>query len=85
MLEEPEFWVAVGFVILGGLIGLLVGVSQVVLLEAWVKVEAEKFAEALRDRATAGVEDAGAELLVSMSHVREKVEGFDDVDLARSS
>ena len=31
---------AVGFVILGGLIGLLVGFSQVFLLEAWVKVEA---------------------------------------------
>jgi hypothetical protein len=31
---------AVGFVILGGLIGLLVGLSQVVLLEAWIRVEA---------------------------------------------
>jgi hypothetical protein len=29
-----------GFVILGGLIGLLVGFSQVILREAWVKVEA---------------------------------------------
>jgi FHA domain len=31
---------AVGFATLGGLIGLLVGLSQVVLLEAWVRVEA---------------------------------------------
>src|SRR5262249_55184562 len=31
---------AVGFVILGGLIGLLVGLSQIILLEAWIKVEA---------------------------------------------
>lgn len=31
---------AVGFATLGGLIGLLVGLSQVVLIEAWVKVEA---------------------------------------------
>jgi hypothetical protein len=31
---------AVGFVTLGGLIGLLVGLSQVVLLEAWIRVEA---------------------------------------------
>jgi Inner membrane component of T3SS, cytoplasmic domain len=31
---------AIGFVVLGGLIGLLVGASQVLLMEAWVKVEA---------------------------------------------
>lgn len=31
---------AVGFVTLGGLIGLLVGLSQVVLLEAWIRIEA---------------------------------------------
>jgi hypothetical protein len=31
---------AVGFVTLGALIGLLVGLSQVFLLEAWIKVEA---------------------------------------------
>jgi hypothetical protein len=37
-----ELWspTAVGFVTLGGLIGLLVGLSQVFLLEAWVNVEA---------------------------------------------
>jgi len=45
LLHDPggnELWcpTAVGFVILGGLIGLLVGLSQVFLLEAWVKVEA---------------------------------------------
>jgi hypothetical protein len=45
LLNDPSgntLWspTAVGFVILGGLIGLLVGLSQVVLLEAWVKVEA---------------------------------------------
>jgi hypothetical protein len=31
---------AIGFVTLGGLIGLLVGLSQVILLEAWVRIEA---------------------------------------------
>ena len=46
LLNDPsgtDLWTptAVGFVTLGGLIGLLVGVSQVVLLEAWVKVEAD--------------------------------------------
>ncbi len=45
LLGDPEgnnLWTptAVGFVILGGLIGLLVGLSQVVLLEAWIRVEA---------------------------------------------
>jgi hypothetical protein len=40
--EDSRFWspTVVGFVTLGGLIGLLVGLSQVFLLEAWVKVEA---------------------------------------------
>jgi hypothetical protein len=45
MLNDPggnDLWTptAVGFVMLGGLIGLLVGLSQVFLLEAWVKIEA---------------------------------------------
>jgi hypothetical protein len=45
LLNDPggnELWTptAIGFVVLGGLIGLLVGLSQVFLLEAWVKVEA---------------------------------------------
>jgi hypothetical protein len=45
LLNDPtgnNLWTptAAGFVTLGGLIGLLVGLSQIVLLEAWVKVEA---------------------------------------------
>ena len=45
LLGDPRgnsFWTPteVGFVVLGALIGLLVGLSQVVLLEAWIRVEA---------------------------------------------
>ncbi len=45
LLGDPggnDLWspTALAFVTLGGLIGLLVGASQVVLMEAWVKVEA---------------------------------------------
>ncbi len=44
VFQKPEEWLwsptATGFVILGMCIGLLVGLAQVILKEAWIKVEA---------------------------------------------
>jgi hypothetical protein len=42
--EDAELWSpsALGFVVLGTCIGLLIGLAQVILKEAWVKIEAGK-------------------------------------------
>lgn len=44
LFQKPDSWLwsptAIGFVVLGMCIGLLVGLAQVILKEAWIKVEA---------------------------------------------